>query len=388
MIIGHDFAWGHLGKTGGDATSALFRLFPRLIMKADGTETQAKHATFRTRKAEVTGKRLLLNLRRLDAWTVSYAQHMARRGLYPAYKPMPMLSAHEMANSTFADDALSRFLDSGRFNVDRWLRTEYLCWDFLAFVTEITEVTPHERDQVLSIVKINAADYDHDIGKWFTAEQRDQLYSNNPVWARIEREVYRDAALPLIANALNEMHRTLVVCRSEATDRERELAELRLASAEHRELLTRLGGEVIDHANGLDKVLQRWDGIRETRMAVNAVVPIGAVMAVISKGDEDLVRFNGRTARHFPQDSDGSYAGHYPAGSQEAIKHLHAHQLAGVTYLVIPKTACWWLEHYSGFAEHLRRYHCKIWGDNLCSIYALKAAIPDLVSRAVHNESV
>ena len=60
-------------------------------------------------------------------------------------------------------------------------------------------------------------------------------------------------------------------------------------------------------------------GIREV---VREVIPAGSRVLVISKGDPDLLDLEGRDARHFPQDADGSYAGYHPAGSADAIGHL------------------------------------------------------------------
>jgi hypothetical protein len=371
MIIGHDFVWGHLGKTGGDATLALFRLFPRLIVKADAADTHAKHATFLARQDQLAGKRLLLNIRRLDAWIVSYAQHRAKWGLYPN-KPMPLWTADEMADSTFPDHALSGFLQGGKFKIDRWLRTEYLRWDFLGFVSEITDVTAHERQQVLSMPSINAMKYDHDLRHWFTADQRERLYKNNPIWAGIEREVYRDRALPFIADSLQEAQSALNICRVERADLEHELAELRMAIQLERNRIAAVAPEAITSANDIDAVSEKWDQVRSVRKAVNATVPLRAVLAVISKGDENMVRFDGRIVRHFPQDSTGEYAGHYPADSSAAIRHLEKHQSAGVTHLVVPKAAFWWLDHYTGFAEHLHERHRRVCDNELCIIYALE----------------
>lgn len=372
MVIGHDFVWAHLGKTGGDATLALFRIFPRLIVKADGTDTNAKHATFRARVQELAGKRLLLNIRRLDAWILSRAQHRAKWGLYPDYKPMPLWSADELADSSFPDDRLSLFLDGGKLKIDRWLRTEYLRWDFLAFVSEITDVSPHEREQVLSMRSVNTAEYDHDIRRWFTAEQRERLYQNNPIWAAIEREVYHDKALPFIADALNEAQSSLTICRAERTDLEHELAEFRMAVQVPRDCMAEPPQEATGPVRDVDVLSAKSAEIRAVRTAVNTTVPLGAVLAVVSKGDEEMVRFDGRIVRHFPQGSTGVYAGYYPADSSEAIKHLEEHRSAGVTYLVVPKAAFWWFDHYSGFAEHLRERHRRIWDNELCIIYALE----------------
>ena len=79
----------------------------------------------------------------------------------------------------------------------------------------------------------------------------------------------------------------------------------------------------------------------------------GGRVAVISKGDEQLVQFNSRQGCHFPQSEDGQYAGYYPADSAAAIAHLATLQAQGVTHLVLPSTALWWLDHYGEFKAHL-----------------------------------
>jgi GT2 family glycosyltransferase len=89
------------------------------------------------------------------------------------------------------------------------------------------------------------------------------------------------------------------------------------------------------------------------RQVVREVIPPGATVLVISKGDPDLLDLEGRDARHFPQDADGSFAGHHPAGSAEAIGHLESLHRDGAGYLLIPGPALWWLEHYAEFGRYL-----------------------------------
>ena len=49
MVIGAGFAWAHLPKTGGDATLAMFRVFPDLVEFADPDDSNDKHAQFGSR---------------------------------------------------------------------------------------------------------------------------------------------------------------------------------------------------------------------------------------------------------------------------------------------------------------------------------------------------
>jgi GT2 family glycosyltransferase len=88
--------------------------------------------------------------------------------------------------------------------------------------------------------------------------------------------------------------------------------------------------------------------------AVAEIVPAGSSVLVVSRGDRALVRLDARQARHFPQAADGGYLGHHPRDSEDAIARLEDLRGRGAEYLVLPSTAYWWLEHYSGFAAHLR----------------------------------
>jgi hypothetical protein len=93
---------------------------------------------------------------------------------------------------------------------------------------------------------------------------------------------------------------------------------------------------------------------------------------VVSRGDDELLRFDGVTGWHFPQTDDGTFAGHYPADSDDAIAQLERLAGRGAQYLVLPATAAWWLDHYAGFAEFLERTCGLVHNDpKACRIYRL-----------------
>jgi GT2 family glycosyltransferase/SAM-dependent methyltransferase len=94
--------------------------------------------------------------------------------------------------------------------------------------------------------------------------------------------------------------------------------------------------------------------------AVERLVPRRSTVVIVSKGDDDLVRLNGRRGWHFPQTERGVYAGHYPADSTAAIDHLEHLRAKGAQFLVFPAPSCWWLDHYSQFADHLVRHYRRI----------------------------
>jgi len=110
----------------------------------------------------------------------------------------------------------------------------------------------------------------------------------------------------------------------------------------------------------------------QVREAVKETVPSGATVLVISRGDDELLRLNGRRAEHFPQADDGGWAGHHPADSEEAISHLESLRERGAEFLVVPPTYLWWLRHYEGLREHLdANYEPVVADDRAGAIYRL-----------------
>jgi len=80
----------------------------------------------------------------------------------------------------------------------------------------------------------------------------------------------------------------------------------------------------------------------------------------------------GRTGWHFPQRDDGVYAGYHPADAAEAITHLEELRARGAQYLLVPRTAFWWLEHYADFSHHLHsQYPLVARQSHVCLIFAL-----------------
>lgn len=128
--------------------------------------------------------------------------------------------------------------------------------------------------------------------------------------------------------------------------------------------LANLGGEPAARATYVDVVA-------ELRDAVCSIVPAGATVLVISKGDEDLLRFDGRTGWHFPRGPAGDYA-HYPADSEAAIRHLEDLRAKGAQYFAVPGTSFWWFDHYRDFGSHVEtRYPLVHSLDGVFRLYAL-----------------
>ncbi|MDX6634544.1 MAG: hypothetical protein QOF06_747 [Solirubrobacterales bacterium] len=111
--------------------------------------------------------------------------------------------------------------------------------------------------------------------------------------------------------------------------------------------------------------------VERIRGVVHERVPPGATVMVVSRGDEELVELDGRPAWHFPQGAQGRYGGYHPKDSAEAISHLEELRDRGGEYLLVPRTAFWWLEHYDSFAEHLSSRYATVECEDACKLFAL-----------------
>ena len=108
------------------------------------------------------------------------------------------------------------------------------------------------------------------------------------------------------------------------------------------------------------------------REAVDSVLPESCTVAVVSKGDEDLLELGGRKAWHFPRNSDGEYIGHHPYDSREAIGHLEELRAEGVDYLLLPSTSFWWFSYYKDLSTHLLdHYQLRYQDERTCVIFSL-----------------
>jgi GT2 family glycosyltransferase len=113
--------------------------------------------------------------------------------------------------------------------------------------------------------------------------------------------------------------------------------------------------------------------VERLRQQVVDALPSNATILVVSRGDEELLRLQGRRAWHFPRSDDGSYAGHHPADSGEAIARLEQQRAAGAEYIVFPVTGAWWLDHYEGLRRHLEGNYDRVLSDpETCLVFDLR----------------
>jgi hypothetical protein len=181
-----------------------------------------------------------------------------------------------------------------------------------------------------------------------------------------------EGSFPISVEVSPELATLEGVKRAAATERllrerSQQLTELR---RENVRLSLELGRQ------GEDSPERRYRQLRERiRSRVAELVPPGAIALVISKGDGALLDLPGRQGWHFPQTRAGTYAGYHPADSEEAISHLESLRARGAGYLVIPATARWWLDHYTGFRQHLEQHYLRLdRTEDPCAVFALAPA--------------
>jgi glycosyltransferase involved in cell wall biosynthesis len=120
------------------------------------------------------------------------------------------------------------------------------------------------------------------------------------------------------------------------------------------------------------RYLAELDVKRHLRAVVKSRLRQDAPVAVAAKGDDLLLNALGTQAVHFPQASNGFYAGHHPANSGEAIRNLEETRAKGVEYLLFPSTSFWWFDYYLEFRDYLRDHHTLAYEDNACRIFELR----------------
>lgn len=120
--------------------------------------------------------------------------------------------------------------------------------------------------------------------------------------------------------------------------------------------------------------------VARVRADAGKALPGGVTVVVVSRGDDELLDLPGQTAWHFPRQDDGGWAGHYPADGEEAVAQLEGQRRRGAGYLLLPRPAFWWLEHYRELRGHLELHGEEVMRTDDLRLYRLReprfAAVP------------
>jgi GT2 family glycosyltransferase len=99
------------------------------------------------------------------------------------------------------------------------------------------------------------------------------------------------------------------------------------------------------------------------REVVSVVTPVGATVAFISHGDEELLAVSERTGWHLPRMAGGQWSAGLPEDADAAIQEVELLRALGADFLVLPAPYDWWLEHYKQFGQHLARHYRAVFAD-------------------------
>lgn len=201
MVIGRDFVWAHIPKTGGDSVRTMYELFSKHIIISDNTDAKTKHDSFRQREIQYnidlteTRKRIAC-FRRLPSFLLSYTlffnKHdqqpvdveMMKKGLI--YWKEPWTKSYEILS---ADKAILEFYEFKK--IAHWFRVEFLADDFLAVMKKFFPIPPDKEMDVRRIHINKNPDYKRDFNEWFTKEDLLKMYASCPIWASIEKYIYK-----------------------------------------------------------------------------------------------------------------------------------------------------------------------------------------------------
>jgi hypothetical protein len=109
------------------------------------------------------------------------------------------------------------------------------------------------------------------------------------------------------------------------------------------------------------------------------IIPPASTILVISKGDDELLNFEGHLGWHFPRTEEGWHAGN-PTDGNEAVAQLESMRGQGAQFLLVPDSARWWFEYYPEFRDHLRENYQLILEDDACLIFRLSEKVPQCVA--------
>jgi glycosyltransferase involved in cell wall biosynthesis len=134
-----------------------------------------------------------------------------------------------------------------------------------------------------------------------------------------------------------------------------------------------LNDEFSDLGEYVPETQFRYERLKaELRRAAQIYLPPDATLAVVSRGDDELLRLDERRAWHFPLHVDYQYAGYHPKDSAEAIQQVEEVRSKGAEFLLFPQTAFWWLDHYADFRQHLLARYKVAHRDEWCVMFELK----------------
>jgi hypothetical protein len=110
---------------------------------------------------------------------------------------------------------------------------------------------------------------------------------------------------------------------------------------------------------------------RPLQRLLEALLPRGACVAVLTSGDSRLLAVEGCQTVHFPHRSGGRHSQEVDVA--EALEQLAELRAEGVEYLVIPHVSPSWVDSHPDFVGQVEGRYCTIaHRQGVCTVYELK----------------
>jgi hypothetical protein len=131
-----------------------------------------------------------------------------------------------------------------------------------------------------------------------------------------------------------------------------------------------LWSDVVLRTTGMPVVGPLVDRFDRLGGDVRSAVPEGATLLLVDDDNVETEIFGARHARPFLE-KDGMAWG-APPDDEVAVAELERMRDEGASHLVITGGCRWWLEHYRGFADHLRRRYRRVLDNDRYIIFDLR----------------
>lgn len=106
--------------------------------------------------------------------------------------------------------------------------------------------------------------------------------------------------------------------------------------------------------------------------AAHVLTPSSTVLVAAAGGEDVLPELPDRQAWPFPRGANGGHADSTPVDDAAITSHLEDLRAKGADFLLVPRTASWWLEDFREFKQHLDANYRRIWDDEIAVVYQLR----------------
>ena len=205
MVITPDFLWLHIPKMGGTSFRVMcmkiqnYTLYnPVADTDFKGNNLINKHQHLnadlsrRIKKhfdVDTDNLKIVMNLRPLPEWVISHTCFMKINygHVYDNADIKKGLLSSKYYTAT-ADTILKQY---NYQKVDYWMRTNNLNNDFLDFIKNFKQLSEEENESIKKVGKaLYNRHYQRNIYQWYTLDEIENLYANNPIYTELERKLY------------------------------------------------------------------------------------------------------------------------------------------------------------------------------------------------------